>query len=199
MLRGENLKSVDDVSSNLKSLWQGWSLVLEGGIHFKTLPGVDFSQVDLGSFGHKKNFWGELGVSSALGFKYARTFFTHGYWDIKVLWTFFYPDPRLMPGARSDITLSNIPLIGQYINFGEAPGWVSMLLPMLYFDIGYITKKGYLFTIGSVYLWGLSPAVAIPFDEHWSMEFRTTIFLDRLIAGIGYHTMMSGVGISYKF
>jgi hypothetical protein len=160
------------------------------------LPPTDFARDP--SLGHDNKFWGEFGILGSLGFKYARTFFTHGYWDIRCLWTIFYPDIR-WNGEISKVTLSTIPVVGKYIGLGSAPGYLSMLLPILYFDIGYITKKGYVFSLGSVYLWGLSPAMQIPFDDHWSLEVRTTVFLDRLIAKQGYHNFLSSLAVNYKF
>lgn len=186
-----------DLNKDLKDLWQGWALMLEGGLHFKTLPDADFSHVKT-KLGHNKDFWGEMGGLAGIGFKYGRTFFTHGYWDIRTLWTFFYPDVRLK-GDEAQVTLSSIPIIGQYIGLGSAPGYITMLLPILYFDIGYTTEKGYLFTLGSVYLWGLSPAFAVPFDEHWSLEFRGTLFLDRIFFAQGYHSLLGSATLSYKF
>jgi hypothetical protein len=188
-------ESKEEISSTLKNMWQGWSIILEGGLHFKTLPLEDHGDLP---FGHKEKFWGEAGILGSVGLKYARTFFTHGYWDIRALWTAFYPDVR-WKGDQARITLSSIPVVGKYIGFGSAPGYLSMLMPILYFDIGYITTKGYIFSLGSVYIWGLSPAFAIPFDDHWSMEFRTTVFLDRLFFDQGYHNLLTGLAVNYKF
>lgn len=187
----------ESLSSTLKNRWQGWSLILEGGFHFKNFAVEDLAGVEP-HMGHDKNFWGEFGGLGSVGFKYARTFFTHGYWDIRALWTVFYPDIR-WKGEQARVTLSTIPIVGKYIGLGSAPGYLSMLLPILYFDIGYITKKGYIFSLGSVYVWGLSPAFLVPFDDHWSVEFRTTIFLDRIFFKQGYHNLLTGLAVNYKF
>lgn len=180
-----------------KDHWQGFSLSVETGTHFKNFLGDDLSNFHP-QLGHDSKYWGEFGVLGGAGFKYARIFATSWYWDIKAMWTLFYPDIR-WNGEQSKITLSSIPLVGKYISLGEAPGWVTMFIPILYFDIGYVTKKGYLFAIGSAYLWGLSPSLSIPLTDHLSMEFRSTIFLDRIFFKLGYHNLLFGLGLNYKF
>ncbi|MCP3658963.1 MAG: hypothetical protein GY830_01040 [Bacteroidetes bacterium] len=189
---------------NKKSKWQGWYFSTDIGFHFASFPDVKWDEVNINTnYGDKSygKFWGQLGLmGSPYGFTYTRVFAKNWFWNIKSIWTIFYPDSRWTEKGKQDITLSFIPIIGQYMKAGKLnPALTMFLIPMVYFDIGYITDQNISFSIGSVYLWGLSPTVRFPLFKKLSMEIRTTIFLDRVINGLGFHNLLFSFGLNYKF
>ena len=188
-------------SMTTKQRWQGWSFCSEIGTHFKTL---DFSNAKAEHYdwGHDTRFWGEFGGMVGVGLNYGRVFKEHFYWGVKMSWTFFYPDVRWSPGSKSDITLGSIPFIGKHIKFAtDVEGnWSQFIkFPLVYFDVGYITKNNVIFALGSAYLWGLSPSMTVPLSDKWSLEIRSLVFLDRMLFGLGYHDYISIIGLNYKF
>ena len=180
-----------------RPFWQGFSFCSELGTHFKTL---DFTGSDIKpNWGHDKRFWGEFGGLVGIGFKYGKVFKQRGYFGCKLSWTFFYPDVRWID--KSDITLSSIPLIGKFIRIAtDAAGYYSMLfVPIIYLDLGYITENNIIFSLGSTYLWGLSPSMTVPLTDQWSLEIRQVVFLDRILWNLGYHNLLFSIGLNYKF
>ena len=185
-------------SMTTKQRWQGWSFCSEIGTHFKTL---DFSNAKAEHYtmGHDTRFWGEFGGLVGVGLNYGRVFKEHFYWGVKMSWTLFYPDVRWTD--KADITLASIPFIGKFIRIAtdQAGYWSMLLVPIIYFDVGYITKNNVIFALGSAYLWGLSPSMTVPLSDKLSLEMRSTVFLDRILIDKGYHNCLFSLGLNYKF
>lgn len=192
-----------------------WSLTVDFGTHYKPfLPqSVNFVKKinpDTGkeytvfvSEKEAKQFWGEVGLLASYGIAYKRVFEgKKWFWGSRIVWTWFYPDVRYN-GKDAILTLAGIPFIGKFFSatLKGAPTWIEMLIvPMLYFDFGYITDTNISFSIGSVYLWGLSPTVSFPISDKFSMEIRQVIFLDKVFSEgkIGIHTYMMSLGVNYS-
>ena len=101
----------------------------------------------------------------------------------------------------SDITLASVPFVGKLIRIATdtAGYWSMILVPIIYFDLGYITDKNLILSLGSTYLWGLSPSITVPFSDKCSLETRTVVFLDRIFLDRGYHNFLFTFGFNYKF
>lgn len=120
----------------------------------------------------------------------------------KILWTYFYPDTR-WKSRGAVLTLSSVPIVGKFfkIAINDAPSWIEMLLvPITYFDIGYITDKNFSFSIGTVYLWGLNLTASMPISKKIDFEVRSVLFLDKLLGvSWGIHSFFINFGLNYKF
>lgn len=211
----ESTPSAVQEASEPSSPWfvkDRWFLTVDFGTHYKPfLPhSAEFIQSKDPKHAtvfvnekDKKYFWGEVGVLASYGIAYKRVFENKKwFWGSRIVWTWFYPDVRYN-GKDAILTLAGIPYIGQFFTatLKGAPTWIEMLVvPMLYFDFGYITDTNISFSIGSVYLWGLSPTVSFPISDNFSMEMRQVLFLDKVFKGgaVGIHAYMMSLGINYS-
>lgn len=200
-------KDENNKPDSCKSYWQGWYYCAELGMHFSSFKDVDWHALNLqtryGNINNSVAFWGQTGfLVSPWGIQYTRVFKKRFFWRVKSVWTFFYPDVRWQKGNVSPITLSSIPLIGQYLSLGHGSGWLSMAIPpVVYFDLGYVTSNNIALALGSVYLWGISPSITIPLSEHLFWENRFVFFLDKFFkkGWFGFHNCFFTIGVGYKF
>lgn len=186
-----------------------WFLTIDFGVHFKPFLPVEAKLIETKDnkniFIDKikgKPFWGESGYLGSYGIAYKRVFENKKwFWGSRIVWTWYYPDVRYS-GKNAILTLAGVPFIGKYFELAleGAPTWIEMLMvPMPYFDFGYITDTNISFSIGTFYLWGLSPTVAFPVSDKFSMEIRQVVFLDKLFSGgkTGIHAYMMSIGLNY--
>ena len=155
-----------------KQTWQGWSFCVESGIAFRTTKQIKWKNAPK----YRHGLLGVLDGLGAVGGKYGRVFQNDWYAGVTIMWQLFFPDVRW------------------HIPNPQWPFW----LPVMYFDVGYVTEKNVVFSLGSFYFWGIAPSMAVPVTDNLSVKVRPVLMLDRPLLGRGVHNFLFNVGLSYR-